>query len=94
MKKLLTSGVFVLILCSGSSLAQDTGRPADKIEYSVDDSIFNPTGLRATETGKTYPLIDKSKQMCLQVIDQRDFDGNGFVDALVEPSWLAVETAL
>jgi hypothetical protein len=83
MKKLLTSA-FLLILASGSSLAQDSGRSAGKVEYSVDDSIFHASALRATENGKTYQLIDKSKGMCLQVIDQRDFDGNGFVDALVE----------
>jgi hypothetical protein len=33
--------------------------------------------------GKTRELIGKSKKMCLQVYDQRDFDGNGLVDALV-----------
>jgi hypothetical protein len=82
MEKLLTS-VFLLILASGPSLAQDSARAAGKVEYSVDDSIFNASALRATENGKTYQLIDKSKGMCLEVIDQRDFDGNGFVDALV-----------
>jgi hypothetical protein len=63
---------------------QETVRP--KIEYSVepqDDSPLGVTALRATENGKTYSLIGGSKEMCLQIEDQRDFDGNGFIDALV-----------
>ncbi len=71
-------------LTISSSLAQDSEGATGKIEYSVessDDSLF--TALQATENGKTYQLIDKSKEMYLQVIDQRDVNGNGFVDALV-----------
>jgi hypothetical protein len=83
MKKLLTS-VFLLTLGVGSSLAQDSGSSAGKVEYSVDNSIFNASTLSATENGKTYLLIDRSKAMCLQVVDQKDFDGHGFIDALVE----------
>ena len=84
MKKLLTSA-FLLILASVSGLTQDKERPAGKVEYSVDDdsSSFHFNTLRASANGKTYQLIDKSKKMCLQVIDQRDFDGNGFVDVPV-----------
>src|SRR5215472_8372015 len=83
MKRLLTS-VFLLIIGAGSSPPQHSERHADKVEYSADDSLFQFTALRASENGKTYQLIDKSKEMCLSVVDQRDFDGNGFVDALVE----------
>jgi hypothetical protein len=87
MKKLLTS-VLLLILASVSGLTQDKGRAASKIEYSVIEGerggVFKFAALRATENGKIYQLIDQSKQMCLQIFDQRDFDGNGFVDALVK----------
>jgi hypothetical protein len=79
-KTLLTS---VFLLALGSGLAQVNGRPAEKVAYSADESLFHFAALSATENGKTYRLIDKSKEMCLEVVDQRDFDGNGFVDALV-----------
>ena len=86
MKHLLIA-VFLLILAPVSGLTQGKTSPAGRIEYSADR--MQPLGftvLRATDTatGKTYELIGSSKEMCLEVIDQRDFDGNGFVDALVE----------
>ena len=61
------------------------GLSAQKVEYFVEksgDSMFS--ALRAKANGKTYTLIDKSKEMCLSVADQKDFDGNGLTDALVE----------
>lgn len=72
------------VVAALASLADAAQKPSNKVEYSVeksDGSIF--TALRATANGKTYQLVDKSKEMCLQVIAQRDLDGNGFVDALV-----------
>src|SRR5579859_1732011 len=56
-----------------------------RIEYFVDksDDALHAV-LRAKENGKTYTLIDKTKEGCLVVADQRDFDGNGLTDALVE----------
>jgi hypothetical protein len=62
-----------------------TGLRAQQIEYFVEkpgDSLYNI--LRAKANGKTYTLIDASKEMCLAVADQRDWDGNGLKDALVE----------
>lgn len=61
------------------------GLSAQPIEYFVeksDDSMYSV--LRAKANGNTYTLIDKSKEMCLAVTDQRDWDGNGLIDALVE----------
>jgi uncharacterized protein YecT (DUF1311 family) len=61
------------------------GLSAQTVEYFVeksDDALFNV--LRARSNGKTYTLIDKSKEMCLAVADQRDWDGNGLKDALIE----------
>jgi hypothetical protein len=61
------------------------GLPAQQIEYFVEkpgDSLYNV--LRAKANGKTYTLIDQSREMCLAVADQRDWDGNGLKDALVE----------
>jgi len=58
---------------------------AQSIEYFVeksDDSFFG--ALRARANGKTYTIIDKSKEMCLAVADQRDWDGNSLKDALIE----------
>ena len=57
---------------------------AARIEYSLDKndgSEFNT--LRATGDGKTCTLIDQSKHSCLQIADQRDWDGKGLVDAFV-----------
>jgi hypothetical protein len=84
MRNLLIS-VLPLILASVSCPAQEKTSPAGMAEYSVVDSeASNFSALVATADGKTYQLIDRSKEMCLQVVDQRDFDGNGLVDALVE----------
>jgi hypothetical protein len=57
--------------------------PSSRIEYFVKENIFEFGALHAKENGKTYQLIDKSLEKCLSVIDQRDFDNNGLVDALV-----------
>jgi hypothetical protein len=67
--------------------AQGGAKPSGLIKYSVevaDDGVS--TALRADSNGKTHELIGKSKKMCLQVYDQRDFDGNGLADALVSHS--------
>lgn len=59
---------------------------AVRVSYSlskVGDSMF-PNVLWANFNGKRSKLIDPSKEKCLQIIDQRDFDGNGLRDALVE----------
>jgi hypothetical protein len=55
------------------------------VEYTVEKSgDFADATLRAKVNGKTYTLIDKSKEQCLEIVDQRDWDGNGLKDALVE----------
>jgi hypothetical protein len=90
MKYVLISSL-LLIPASVSGLTQETTRSAGRIEYSAADEFEPPhfTVLRATDTasGKTYELIGSSKKMCLDVVDQRDFDGDGFVDALVKHIW-------
>jgi hypothetical protein len=65
-------------------LALAGGLAAQGIEYSVersDDGLHST--LRATVGGKTYTVID-NEEACLAIADQRDWDGNGLVDALVE----------
>lgn len=55
-----------------------------RIEYSLDKNDgYEFDTLRATDSGKIYTLIDQSKKSCLQIVDQRDWDGNGLIDALV-----------
>jgi hypothetical protein len=83
MKTLLTA-VFLLMLASVSGLTQEKNGPIGKVEYSVESDSTLYSVLRATVYGKTYELIDRSSEMCLQIVDQRDFDGNGLDDALVE----------
>jgi hypothetical protein len=53
--------------------------------YSVrkfDDAAIGDV-LLATANGKTYELIGKSKEKCRAIIAQKDFDGDGSIDALV-----------
>jgi len=45
---------------------------------------LGPSTLLATINGKSSVLINKSKGKCLQIVEQRDFDGDGSLDALVE----------
>ena len=74
--------------CNHDGKAQQAPRHAGaKISYSVEQSgetPFGPATLLATFNGKTSVLIGKSKQKCLQIIEQRDFDGDGLTDALLE----------
>lgn len=65
--------------------SQPSARP--KVRYSLKQSgetPFGPSTLLATFNGKTSELISKAKGKCLQIVEQRDFDGDGFPDALVE----------
>lgn len=69
--------------------AKPTPTPATKprIRYSIrqsGDTTFGPSTLLATLNGKTSILIDKTKKKCLSIVEQRDFDGDGYLDALVE----------
>jgi uncharacterized protein YecT (DUF1311 family) len=69
--------LMVLILASGLS--------AQPIKYFIENTgEFLHTTLHAKEKGKTYTIIGKSKNACLSILDQRDFDGNGHIDALIE----------
>jgi len=73
---------------AASAMAQSprpdkTARPP-AIQYSVeqkDGSMYST--LRVRVNGKTRTLIDQSKEQCLAIVDQRDWDGNGLKDALV-----------
>jgi hypothetical protein len=77
--------------------AQSSGKPTSarqtppaaraKIRYSIkpgESPAFSI--LRATFNGKTTELMGKDKRTCLQIVDQRDFDGDGYLDALVAVS--------
>src|SRR5690349_14188287 len=68
-----------------SAFGLSIGLYGQSIEYFVEKSGDSMYGaLRARANGKTYTLIDTSREMCLDVVDQRDWDGNGLRDALVE----------
>lgn len=74
---------------SSSSTAQQPAPSAarPKIRYSItqlDRTAFSTGALVATVNGKRQILVDKSRKKCLQVVEQRDFDGDGSLDALVE----------
>lgn len=58
-----------------------------RIRYAItqlDKTTFSTGALVGTFNGKRQILVSKSKNKCLQIIDQRDFDGDGLLDALVE----------
>ncbi len=57
---------------------------ASQIEYSVEKPGDLYSVLLAKANGKTYTLIDESKKACLEVVDTRDWDGNGLTDAMVK----------
>src|SRR5579864_3061648 len=73
---------------SASTTTQKRAPPARaRIKYSVvqaDKTTFSTGALVATVNGKRHVLVSKSKEKCLQIIDERDFDGDGSLDALVE----------
>lgn len=58
-----------------------------RITYTVkqpDETSPGPSTLLASINGKSHVVISKSKGRCLRLADQRDFDGDGLLDALVE----------
>jgi hypothetical protein len=55
-----------------------------KVDFSVEvstDPFFSR--LHAVENGKTYDVTEKIDTSRMDIADQRDFDGDGFTDALV-----------
>jgi hypothetical protein len=80
-----------LIIVSGSgSVATAGGQPVSshaRITYTVkqpDETSLGPSTLLANINGKSHVVINKSQGRCLSLVDQRDFDGDGLMDALVE----------
>src|SRR5215469_1198068 len=67
---------------------QPAPRPVKpKIRYAITQlgkTTFSTGALVATFNGQRHVLVDKSKNKCQQIISQRDFDGDGSLDALVE----------
>jgi hypothetical protein len=94
--RLLANAIVLSIGCLAGSAElvalEASAHPASassraRISYSVKESgkmPFAPGTLLATIDGKSSVLIDESRGKCLEVVDQRDFDGDGSVDALVE----------
>ena len=87
MKRFLAGPTAVAMMCIAGLAQQAQQPPSAKISYSIrqsGDTAFGPSSLLATFNGKTSVLIDKSKGKCLQIVAQRDFNGDGLKDALVE----------
>jgi hypothetical protein len=56
-----------------------------KISYSVFKRENSPfSTLTARKGDRTVIVVDTNDNLCLSLIDERDFDGNGTIDALVE----------
>jgi hypothetical protein len=78
---------FILLLTGPASSRQSRPSSHARISYSVTqsgDGALGPNSLLATINGKSSVLIDKSKDKCLRIVEQKDFDGDGSLDALVE----------
>lgn len=96
MNKLLLRAILLIFGCLAGSAQQPAGgasparQPASshaRISYSVknsDETALGPSTLLATINCRSRVLINKSKGKCLRIVEQRDFDGDGLLDALVE----------
>jgi hypothetical protein len=76
-----------LIVSSGSTAAGQPVSSQAQITYTVkqpDEKSFGPSTLLANINGKSHVVIGKSQGRCFLLADQRDFDGDGLMDALVE----------
>src|SRR5579864_4390385 len=77
------SWLFIGLAISSPLLLAQQPAPA-KVDFSMevsDDPFF--TRLHAVENGKTYDVTEKVDYGRMNIVDQRDFDGDGFTDALV-----------
>ncbi|WP_156476475.1 hypothetical protein [Aeromonas enteropelogenes] len=54
------------------------------IKYLSNWEYGSHSEVKAEVNGNQYLLIGKSEELCLEVIEQRDFDGNGSTDALIK----------
>lgn len=55
------------------------------IKYFLgEDTIFTPTSLKATIDGNDYLIIEEREGFCIDIVEQKDFDGNGAKDALIQ----------
>lgn len=66
------------------SIAEKNKLRREKIKYYTDDkSISFENRLLADIDNQTYALIEAEEEICIQLHDVKDFDGNGSLDALV-----------
>ncbi len=72
---------------SENPIGEKTNHTLDTlVKYSVPDEekLFSENILKAELDGKTYIVISKKDEIrCLEIVDQRDYDGNGTTDALL-----------
>jgi hypothetical protein len=69
----------------GGHYESNKSRGPAKVRYSLTtaDEGFPFGILRATFNGKTSVLIGKKRKMCLSILAEKDFDGDGLPDVLV-----------
>ena len=56
--------------------------PIKYFSERVDGSLYSK--LKADINGNQYLILDEHDELCLSVYDERDYDGNGSTDALVQ----------
>jgi hypothetical protein len=84
------SMIAICLIASSGSISTAGGQPVSshpQITYTVkqpDATSLGPSTLLANINGKSHVVIGKSQGRCLRLAGQRDFDGDGLMDALVE----------
>jgi hypothetical protein len=73
--------LLLIAICAGA--CHKKGSSGLRDEYVLSGSPWEFGQLTAVIGEKKYTIIDRSKEMCLRIVGQRDFDGNGTLDALV-----------
>lgn len=88
------SVIAALLVCISALAKAQASKPSSigssqtnpRIRYSIKQSgetPFGPSTLLASFNGKSTVLLSKSKEKCLRIVEQKDFDGDGLPDALV-----------
>lgn len=81
---ILTLLCFTIAGCNGYREGQNGSSSHPEPFYYAENSEDSPfSSLKARINGQNYVLINNTQRLCFDVIDQKDYSGNGWNDALV-----------
>ncbi|NEQ44671.1 MAG: hypothetical protein F6K00_14350 [Leptolyngbya sp. SIOISBB] len=69
---------------STAEIVEEDELSSVELEYLVEDANGAFSRLIAKVNDQEYSLINESEELCMKVFDQRDYDDNGSLDALIE----------